>query len=145
MSDLETRKNELLSTISTMLSAQLGTYDLGNGQTKPAIAVLPDPDYGMNYPPPGVSVTGTGLEVVLVLPRLAAEMALGGVTSRSDWMIYVNAHRKGTVPLDAAMALFPVIPEILQVFSIPANEATGSPESVRLTVSDYTHIALKEA
>jgi hypothetical protein len=130
------RRLALRSKIETGLTGQIGTYRFSNGTTAPAIALLPDPNYGNAYPPAGTAVQGTGLEVVLVTPQTTDQPILGGSANKDSWFIYLRSHKKGAVPYDAMIALQQALP-ILQVFPIPASEQAGMPETVRLTVSDF--------
>lgn len=138
---LTPRIQALRAQITALLGSQIGTYQFqgGKGQTAQAIAVLPDPHYGMSYPPAGTKVVGTGLEVVLLSPQIAAQPLLNGWANRDDWTIYLRSHKNDSL-YDAVIALQEGVKNITQLFTIPASEANNIPQTVRLTVSDYCYI-----
>ncbi len=55
----------LRNDIETALEGLIGEYNFPDNGIDIAIACLPDPDVGWNYPPYGTKVAGTGIEVVI--------------------------------------------------------------------------------
>ncbi|WP_445634511.1 DUF3168 domain-containing protein [Nostoc sp. DSM 114161] len=81
-----TLRNDILA----ILANKLGTYTFpNNGGTTKAIACLPDPDKGWNYPENGTKVSG--LEVVIKQPYPDVESNLGGDrTFVNSWEIHLK-------------------------------------------------------
>jgi hypothetical protein len=72
-----------------MLQKSLGIYLFSDGSRSGAIAVLPDPDNGWNYPPQGTKVSG--LEVIIKLPYPDLEANLGGDRAfEYSWEIHLK-------------------------------------------------------
>lgn len=72
------------------LGTSLGYYFFGEDSPPvPAIAVLPDSQYGYYYPPRGV--IASGIEAVIILPYPDAKMRLGnGSMRKKKWEIHLK-------------------------------------------------------
>jgi len=80
----------LRTLILNALGNKIGVYFLPKATASiPAIAVIPDKVYGVNYPPPETTVSG--IEVVIHRPRPSATALLGNDSMRTrKWEIYLN-------------------------------------------------------
>lgn len=75
--------------IFAIVSPYLGTYTFPDSDTGAAIAIIPDPDYGWNYPENGTKVTG--LEVVIKQPYPDVSPNIGGDrTKEYVWEIHLK-------------------------------------------------------
>lgn len=75
---------ELRNHVDTILSnaGYLGVYQWNDGTTTKAIAVLPDDNYGLDYPPQEVTVNK--IEAVIIKPQYQNKQLLGGDIHRKQ-------------------------------------------------------------
>lgn len=79
----------LRNDILAILANKLGEYTFPNGAKTKAIATLPDPQLGYQYPPNGTKISG--LEIVIKRPYPEAKGNLGGDrTSSYTWEIHLK-------------------------------------------------------
>ena len=86
---------ELRQDIETILTTEdyLGQYIWADGETTNAIAVLPDDNYGLNFPPEEVSVNK--IEVVIIKPEIKNKPLLGGdVFRRHRYQLFLKQWEK---------------------------------------------------
>lgn len=75
--------------IFAIVSPYLGTYTFPDTDTGSAITIVPDPDYGWNYPEQGTKVSG--LEVVIKQPYPDVSPNLGGDrTKEYVWEVHLK-------------------------------------------------------
>lgn len=85
MIDILILRNDVLVIVENLL----GTYTFPDRSTSPAIACLPDPDKGWNYPENGTKVSG--LEVVIKQPYPDVSANIGGDrTFTNSWEIHLK-------------------------------------------------------
>jgi len=127
---------ELKSLILNCFDDYLGKYN----STLPAIAVLPHLDYGYDYPPSNWVVTG--IEVVIIKPKIRTKNALYATTKRRDWEIHLkNWDKSGVFPTVVETLINGLADATYQMETpiyVPYNEALGILESAKITV--YEHI-----
>jgi hypothetical protein len=127
-------KNDILF----ILASQLGTYTFPDKTTGQAIAVLPDPELGWQYPEQGTKPFG--LEVVIKQPYPETSPLLGGDRSHSyKWEIHLKQW-------DTTKSLFDVVD--LLVTELPSKyyieRVSPIPASDKLLVVEQCKIYLKE-
>lgn len=127
---------ELRSAISTWLDGQLGLYLFPTGDTTTAIAVLPDSERGYDYPPPEVTVSG--IECVIVQPRIDSKLLIDGIRKRYGWDIYLKQWDNNGSLVTATETLIDSLGDNRYEFTspvyMPINESAGILATVRLQI-----------
>lgn len=130
----------LRTQVAELLNTQIGSYSL-EGITAVAIAVLPDPDVGYNYPPAGTVVSG--LEVVIMQPVNDYVGMMGGGMAPATWEIRLKQHDGDRNLVAIANSLVPALANLLsyarmgQPIMIPPNAAKGIVEQVVIRATEY--------
>ena len=132
----------LRSLIFRTIGSQIGSYRLPDSEgVTPAIAVLPDPDLGYNYPPTGTITTG--LEIRIRTPLHMIEPLLGNVPMVSPrWEIRLLQRDVNGSAIATANALLPVLSreldcEVSNPVLIPPNPEKDIPEQIVINLVEH--------
>lgn len=138
---------ELKSFIETELSGLLGTYTHPTG-TLPAIALLPNPQFGYYFPPDNWKVTG--VEVVILRPvptmRDAKQKFAGDLSFYYHWKIILKQH---DIDGDLYTAMDALLIALSQNYTIapnmggyvPPNQEKLIPASAVVSIVDPVMVA----
>jgi len=138
--DRATYTANLRAKITTLLGASLGTYQIKVGRNvsqMSAIADLPDPKYGYNFPPAGTTING--LEVVIE-PLLSDDLQLyisneygtayGSKITLKQW--------DGSLTTRDAIEKLKALPSLRKISPVmTANSDLQTIESRVLTLADW--------
>lgn len=120
----------------------LGKYYLdGDCLVDDAIAVLPDEDLGMNYPPANTQIKG--VEAVIMIPMAGAEPLMGAhLMKRATWEVRLKQwdRSKNLIEVSDLLvnAINAEIPCLMKnPMPIPYNEKLGTPEQLSIRFSEY--------
>ena len=136
---------ELRNQLAGLLASQLGQYTIEGGKTAPAIAVLPDPEVGYNYPPAGTVVTGVELVIMCPINGYQPLMGNGGIAS-AVWELRLSRRDTNGSLRDIINALVPQLQnlpnhaKISQPIVIPPNDAKGVVEQVIIRLTEYVSL-----
>lgn len=144
MIDFLTLKSQIVS----LLAGHIGTYKFKEGDTERAIAVLPDPDHGYNYPNNGTETTG--IEVVVIRPMPKITHFLGGdVQKEYRTAITLKQWNADSSLLEATEALVNgLVGQNYLITSpkwVPPNPAMGIIEQVFMELVEYEFQELARA
>ena len=118
----------LRSQIASVLSADLGTYTLANGETTPAISVCDD-GYRTS-----AGTTVTGLEAVLISqPRLVPVREYQAQNAIREWTVYLLGWGSGVDLQEPAALLVAAFPGT-DVRPVAVNGYQGAQNQMRLTI-----------
>ncbi|WP_414755578.1 hypothetical protein [Anabaena sp. CCY 9910] len=130
----------LRNDVFAILEDLLGTYTFDGGSTDKAIASLPDPDSGWNYPPQGTKVSG--LEVVIKSPYPETKSNLGGDRTHSyTWEIHLKQWDTRSTLEGAIFLLTNELPAsylIERVSKIPPNNQLLTVEQCKIFIKEWT-------
>lgn len=125
----------------TALGDDLGTYTRPDGGTEPAIAIIPHNQYGYNYPPDNYKVTG--IEGVILKPKIKAKMAYLGASKKSEYEIFLKFWSEtGKINQVTELVFDYFIDQEYQMLSpvyMPYDEKLGILASTKLTIYNFTH------
>ncbi len=121
----------------SLLQGQLGTYTFEDGSVVDAIAIIPDPDLGYDYPRAGTHPSG--VELIIQIPYPDAKPLLGlGINKPRTWQIYLKQWDNTKNLIDATNTLINGLPYLLtKIVPVPPNENLGTIEQVRIELMDY--------
>ncbi len=127
------------SEVANILNNYLGEYLYPDGSSRQAIAVLPDPDLGWNYPEEGVRASG--LECTIIQP-IAQPSALigGGACKEFCWEIHLKQWDSGKDLINPSEELvnFISITYLLKRFAyMPANNKLMTIEQYKIYFCEY--------
>ena len=121
---------QLRSEIEALLSSQLGTYTLPNGETTPAIAVRPEGEAL------SADTTADGLEVVIIRdPDLTAILQYADADTIRRWVVYLvvwNTYVQVETATDLLVNAFAGT----RIDPVPVPRGTGPLHQSRLIVPD---------
>ncbi|WP_375495924.1 hypothetical protein [uncultured Nostoc sp.] len=129
-------RNDILAIISN----QIGTYTFTDRTTAQAIACLPDPDKGWNYPENGTKVSG--LEVVIKQPYPDVSANIGGDRTFTNlWEIHLkqwdtNQSLVDVIGLLSGELLADYLIE--RVSPIPASDKLLTVEQCKLFIKEWS-------
>lgn len=130
-----TLRNDILA----ILANRLGDYVFPDGGTDKAIACLPDPDKGWNYPENGTKVSG--LEVVIKQPYPDVEANIGGDrTFTNSWEIHLKQWDTNQSLVEAIGLLSGELPAdylIERVSPMPASDKLLTVEQCKIFLRDW--------
>lgn len=117
----------------------LGTYTFPDSSTSPALACLPDPDKGWNYPENGTKTSG--LEVVIKQPYPDVEANIGGDrTFTNTWEIHLKQWDTQGSLVEVINKLGCDLPAqyfIERVSQMPASDKLLTVEQCKLFITDW--------
>lgn len=129
----------LRTDILTILKDLLGNYTFPDGTKTQAIATLPDPDKGWNYPENGTKVSG--LEVVIKQPYPDVESNIGGDrTFSNSWEIHLKQWDTNSSLRDVVNKLTSELPAdylIERVSYMPPSDKLLTVEQCKIFVQDW--------
>ncbi|MBN3875193.1 hypothetical protein [Nostoc sp. JL23] len=135
MIDILILRNDVL----LILESLLGTYTFPDRSTSPAIACLPDPEKGWNYPENGTKTSG--LEVVIKRPYPDVEANIGGDrTFTNTWEIHLKQWDTNASLVDVINKLSAELPAqyfIERVSPMPASDKLLTVEQCKLFITDW--------
>lgn len=124
------------------IGSLVGSYHLPDRQgITPAIAVVPDPELGYNYPPLGTAIDG--LEVRIRVPLVGLQPLLGNQPMRSPkWEIRLLQRDYNRSAIQAASELIGKLSTDLdcQVSApqlIPPNQEKDIPEQIVISLLEH--------
>ena len=135
----------LQTDIIAIIGDSLGQYFLPglSGTVKQAIAILPDSEYGWQYPPNGTKATG--LEVLIKLPYAEVEPLIGGDRTKTyTYEIHIKQwDDRKTVreALDKLTSELPNIYLIERVAIIPASEKLLTIDQCKFFVTEWAIVS----
>ncbi|MEH1788864.1 MAG: hypothetical protein V7L23_25610 [Nostoc sp.] len=130
----------LRADVLAILVDLLGTYTFPDRTTSPAIACLPDPDKGWNYPENGTKVSG--LEVVIKQPYPDVSANIGGDRTFTNlWEIHLkqwdtNQSLVDVIGLLSGELLADYLIE--RVSPIPASDKLLTVEQCKLFIKEWS-------
>ncbi|MBD2437336.1 hypothetical protein [Nostoc sp. FACHB-110] len=128
-------RNDILA----ILGNKLGNYTFPDGGTTTAIATLPDPDLGYQYPPHGTKTSG--LEVVIKRPYPEAEGNLGGDRTLSyTWEVHLKQWDTQDSLIEAIGLLSGDLPgdySIERVSFMPPSEKLLTVEQCKIFIQEW--------
>ncbi|MFN6572413.1 hypothetical protein [Dendronalium sp. ChiSLP03b] len=135
-----TLRNDILA----ILTNKIGTYTFPNGGgSEIAIACLPDPDKGWNYPEHGTKVSG--LEVVIKQPIPDVSANIGGDrTFTNTWEIHLKQWDSNKSLVEVIGLLAGDLPDdylIERVSTMPASEKLLTVEQCKIFLKDWQVIS----
>lgn len=134
----------LRNDILAILANKLGTYTFPDNSTDKAIACLPDPDKGWNYPENGTKVSG--LEVVIKQPYPDVSANIGGDrTFTSTWEIHLKQWDSYKDLVEVIGLLGSELPNyylIERVSQMPASDKLLTVEQCKIFLKDWVVKAL---
>ncbi|MBD2771138.1 hypothetical protein [Iningainema tapete] len=129
----------LRASIKIILESQIGTYQFRGGMTE-AIAILPDPQLGWQYPEQGTKVTG--LEVVIKQPVPEVQSNIGGDrTKEYAWSIHLKQWDTTKSLRQAVDLLIDNLPGeyfIERVSMMPASDKLLTVEQCKIFLKEWT-------
>lgn len=126
----------LRSQVLTLLTGLIGTYSYSNGDTAPALAVLPDPNKGWNYPLS--DCVTTGIEVVITQPYPSVTPAYGGKVKPLRWDITLKQWNGDGSLLEAVAALIDGLDYLLSPLRlVPPNPNLGIIEQASFQILEW--------
>ncbi|MFB2768581.1 hypothetical protein ACE1AT_04720 [Pelatocladus sp. BLCC-F211] len=132
----------LRNDVFAILNQHIGTYSL-NGVTTEAIACLPDPDKGWNYPENGTKTSG--LEVVIKQPYPDVSANLGGDrTSEYYWEIHLKQWDTTKSLVDAISLLIEKMPAdylVERTSIMPASDKLLTVEQCKIFIKEWSVIS----
>lgn len=134
---------ELRNQLASLLAGQIGIYKI-DGVESPAIAIMPDPDLGWNYPPAGTEVSG--IEVVITCPINDYTPLMGGGMAPSTWEVRVKQQEQNGSLHTVVNVLVPALADLLNCarmgrpVQIPPNAAKGIVEQVLIRFTEYVSL-----
>lgn len=134
----------LRNDILAILANKLGTYTFPNNSgIAQAIACLPDPDKGWNYPENGTKTSG--LEIVIKQPYPDMQSNIGGDrTSMSTWEIHLKQWDTNQSLVEVIGLLSGDLPGyylIDRVSTMPSNDKLLTVEQCKIFLKDWTVVA----
>lgn len=136
---------KLQADIIKIIGDSIGQYLLPglSGTVKQAIAILPDSEYGWQYPPNGTKATG--LEVLIKLPYAEVEPLIGGDRTKTyTYEIHIKQwDDRKTVreALDKLTSELPNIYLIERVAIIPASEKLLTIDQCKFFVTEWAIVS----
>ncbi|HYX18331.1 MAG TPA: hypothetical protein VE944_28990 [Nostoc sp.] len=128
-------RNDVFAVIKDLL----GTYTFPDRTTAQAIACLPDPDKGWNYPENGTKVSG--LEVVIKQPYPEVSANIGGDrTFTNSWEIHLKQWDTNQSLVEVIGLLSGDLPAdylIERVSTMPATEKLLTVEQCKIFITDW--------
>lgn len=135
MIDILNLRNDVFAVVKDLL----GTYILPDGSKIEAIACLPDPDRGWNYPENGTKVSG--LEVVIKQPYPDVEGNIGGDrTFTNNWEIHLKQWDTNKSLVEVIGLLSGDLPAdylIERVSQMPASDKLLTVEQCKIFIKDW--------
>lgn len=129
---------ELRSQFLTLLSQLIGSYKFSDGHCQSAIAILPDEDYGWDFPNNG-TVT-TGIECVIIRPSPSITELIGGRQKKYEWAVTLKQWDASNNLLAATEALVKNLDYLLTTpRTVPPNPALGNIETVKFELCEYIY------
>jgi hypothetical protein len=127
--------------IAVLLNGLVGRYK-DEGWEEDAIAVLPDPDYGYDFPNNG-TVT-EGMEVVILRPYPKVSSLFGGRQMQYRWQIVLKQWDSQSSLLDAVEALVGGLEShmLTSPVLVPPDPGRGIIEQVRFEIFEWEFQAL---
>lgn len=132
---------ELRSQFLTLLSGFVGSYKFSDGSIQSAIAILPDEDYGWDFPNNG-TVT-TGIECVIIRPTPSINELIGGRQKKYEWAVTLKQWNASNNLLAATEVLVNGLDYLLTTpRTVPPNPALGNIETCKFELIEYTFQAI---
>lgn len=135
MIDILILRNDVLA----ILANKLGDYRFPDGTTDKAIACLPDPDKGWNYPENGTKVSG--LEVVIKQPYPDVSANIGGDRTFTNlWEIHLKQWDTNQSLVEVINLLGCELPDyylMKRVSPMPASEKLLTVEQCKIFLEDW--------
>jgi hypothetical protein len=129
----------LRADVLTILEEILGTYTFPDRTTTKAIACLPDPEKGWNYPENGTKVSG--LEVVIKQPYPEVESNIGGDRTFTNlWEIHLKQWDTNQSLVEVIGLLSGDLPAnylIERVSPMPASDKLLTVEQCKIFLKDW--------
>ncbi|MFK0731390.1 MAG: hypothetical protein ACFKPT_02735 [Gloeotrichia echinulata GP01] len=136
MIDILILRNDVLAIVENLL----GNYTLSDGSSTQAIACLPDPDKGWNYPENGTKVSG--LEVIIKQPYPDVEANIGGDRTFTNlWEIHLKQWDTNQSLVDVIGLLSGELPAdylIERVSPMPASDKLLTVEQCKLFIKEWS-------
>jgi hypothetical protein len=133
--DILILRNDILAIIAN----QIGTYTFPDRTTAQAIACLPDPGKGWNYPENGTKTSG--LEVVIKQPYPDVEANIGGDrTFTNSWEIHLKQWDTNKSLVEVIGLLSGDLPAyylIERVSPMPASDKLLTVEQCKIFIKDW--------
>jgi len=131
---------DLRTQILSLLSGIIGTYRYSDGYTESAIAVLPDPNVGWDFP--GNGTVTDGIEVIITRPYPGAVPLYGGRMKPLRWGITLKQWDSQQGLLEATEALVDGLDYLMTSPKlVPPNAALGIIEQVTFQILEYQFLA----
>ena len=129
----------LRADVLAILVDLVGTYTFGDRSTSPALACLPDPEKGWNYPENGTKVSG--LEVVIKQPYPDVLANIGGDrTFTNTWEIHLKQWDTNKSLVEVINKLSTELPAqyfIERVSPMPASDKLLTVEQCKIFITDW--------
>lgn len=132
---------ELRTSFLNLLSGIIGTYKFSDGATQSAIAILPDEDYGWDFPNNG-TVT-TGIECIIIRPSPSIKELIGGRQKKYEWAVTLKQWDASNNLLAATEMLVNKLDYLLTTpRTVPPNPALGNIETCKFEIVAYEYQAI---
>ncbi|MEH1808426.1 hypothetical protein [Nostoc sp.] len=129
----------LRADVLAILEDLLGTYTFPDRSTSPALACLPDPEKGWNYPENGTKTSG--LEVVIKQPYPDVEANIGGDrTFTNTWEIHLKQWDTQGSLVEVINKLGCELPAqyfIERVSQMPSSDKLLTVEQCKIFITDW--------
>ena len=130
----------LRNDILAILANRLGTYTFpSNGGTASAIACLPDPDKGWNYPENGTKISGLEVVIKQSYPGVSANIG-GDRTFAQSWEIHLKQWDTNKSLIEVIGLLSGDLPAdylIERVSTMPANDKLLIVEQCKIFIKEW--------
>ncbi len=122
------------------LGENLGTYTRPDGGTEGAIAVIPHNQYGYDYPPDNYQITG--VEVVILKPKIKINMTHHGALKKNQFEVFLkfwsNTGALNSVTEWVADYLIDQGYQIESPVYIPYDEKLGILAATKVLIYDFS-------